>query len=427
MKKILALAVMLLTTVATYAVTVQEVYLKNGSVLTGYIKQQDKKENITFSSDNAAISIAGAQVVITNEEVPLASLEQKWVDWANKNDAFNRKSNGELTLTLSKITLIGDSVTANSTFLSNLKTDERVRVLEKGSVVKYLELTPNEYKFNWSEVESIKGVQRVKNALSGIDRVYHLKNGQVAQGQYAGESYSTLSLYNSSGVIETYNIDDVVRYEYIPINENQSIFEQSELLDVVSVKNGDPKQGIIVERNFTQDANYLVLQLPDKGGQQVLKFADVAGYSKVVNPAYNPKFDIFLAENQVVINRQNPYVATYSKEGSRIVIDSINTSFRFPKQKVATRIEVEVGNPRRLSMDRYMIVGVKCVVTKTLLMRKVVTYCFSTDLYDMVRYNPVAIETSANNTTKLTFDLPGEGIFALYDQQAKKVMPFIIK
>jgi hypothetical protein len=419
---------MLLATAASYAAVVQTVYLKNGSVLTGYVQQQDKKENITFSSDYATICIPGNLVSITDSQVAESKLASSWVKWAETNKEF-LQGDGERVLSLSSISFLNcDTVIASaSTFENTLKAPSPVRILEKGAVVKYLEQTPNTYQFNWSEVESIKGVMRTKEALSGIDRAYQLSNGQIVQGQYAGETYSTLSLYNSNGVIETFNIDDVVRYEYRPINPNQSISEQSELLDVVYTKSGVPIQGIIIERNFTKGNNYLVIQTSG-GTSQVLKFADVSGYSKVVNPDYKPKYDILLDEGALLINRQTPFVASYTRSGSSLVLDEINTQFFFPREGATTRVEVEIGNPKHLPTDNYMIVKVqKEKVKKGLMRQEVVVYSFSTDLYEIEKYDPTTTETSVNNTTKLTFDLAGQGVFALYDQRAKKVMPFVIK
>ena len=35
--------------------------------------------------------------------------------------------------------------------------------------------------------------------------------------------------------------------------------------------------------------------------------------------------------------------------------------------------------------------------------------------------------TSANNTTKVEYVVDGSGVYALYDQNNKKAMPFIVK
>ena len=127
----------------------------------------------------------------------------------------------------------------------------KVKVLEKGINIKYLELSPNTYTFNWSDVESIKADRRSKTALSGIDRIYQLQSGQEIRGQYAGESYNTLSLYTSSGMIETIDIDNVSKYFYKGINPNQNIFEQ---------------------HSFCFEINLYLLQLLNRGARLLLNW-----------------------------------------------------------------------------------------------------------------------------------------------------------
>ena len=231
----------------------------------------------------------------------------------------------------------------------------KVRVLEKGLNIKYLELTPNTYNFSWDDVESVKADRREKTALSGIDRIYQLNNGQEVRGQYAGESYNTLSLYTNNGMVETFDIDNVTKYFYKPLNPNQDIMEQSELVDVVRTKNNGTFRGIIVERNFASGSNYLIIQ-QQTGASQMLKFADITEYSKEENNDFKPKFDILLKEGDVVINRVPTDSVGVVKKGSTLVLDSINHKVVVPKDGSPTKIIVEYHNPKHLSSDHLILV-----------------------------------------------------------------------
>ena len=254
-----------LSTIAFFsanAIVVQKVYLKNGTVLNGYIQQQDKNDNIKFYSEHAVICVDGKNATISEKEYRIGELNENWIKWAKKNDAFSGTEDNR-TLNLNEIYFgkesnninLSDSTEAynssNEVFENDFKlrysTVSKVKVLEKGYKIKYLEFTPNIYNFTWDDVEYIKSDKRLKTDLSGIDRTYVLKNGYEITGQYAGETYNTLSLYTGkSGVIETFNIDDVIKYIYKGINPNQDIFEQSELLDVVNTTNQGYISGIIV-------------------------------------------------------------------------------------------------------------------------------------------------------------------------------------
>ena len=417
------------------AIVVQKVYLKNGSVLNGYIQKQDKNDNITFRSESATICVSGKNATTTERVYKISDLDKKWIEWAEKNDAFNGIGDSR-TLTLNEVIFnhnnsydTNDSVAVidddMGVFENEFKISHpsvmKVRVLEKGLKIKYLELTPNTYNFNWEDIESVKADKREKTVLSGIDRIYQLKNGQEVRGQYAGESYNTLSLYTNSGMVETFDIDNVIKYFYKPLNPNQDIIEQSELIDVVRTKSNGTYRGIIVERNFADGSNYLIIQ-QQTGASQMLKFSNITEYTKEENSEYKPKFDILLKEGEVVINRVATDSVGVVKKGSTLFLDSINNKVTVPKESGNTKIIVEYYNPKHLSSDHLILVKVDKSVVK-----KKNVYSFSADIFDMKKFSAQGSETSVNNTTKVEYVVDGQGVFALYDQNNKKAMPFIVK
>ena len=434
MKKIVVLLLSIFVLLQANAVVVQKVYLKNGSILNGYIQKQDKNDNITFRSESAVICVSGKNATTTERVYKISDLDKKWIEWAEKNDAFNGVGDSR-TLTLNEVifnhsnnydlndsvAVIDDSGVFENEFKISHPSVMKVRVLEKGLKIKYLELTPNTYNFSWDDIESVKADKREKTALSGIDRIYQLKNGQEVRGQYAGESYNTLSLYTNSGMVETFDIDNVTKYFYKPLNPNQDIIEQSELVDVVRTKSNGTFRGIIVERNFAEGSNYLIIQ-QQTGASQMLKFADVTEYTKEENSEFKPKFDILLKEGEVVINRVATDSVGVVKKGSTLILDSINHKVVVPKESGTTKIIVEYYNPKHLSSDHLILVK----VDKSTVKKKNV-YSFSADIFDMKKFSAQGSETSVNNTTRVEYVVDGQGVFALYDQNNKRAMPFIVK
>ena len=434
MKKIVFLVLSVFVLLQANAVVVQKVYLKNGSVLNGYIQKQDKNDNITFRSESAIICVSGQNATTTERVYKVNDLDKKWIEWAEKNDAFNGVGDSR-TLTLNEVIFnhsnsydVNDSVAVIDdfgVFENDFKISHpsvmKVKVLEKGLKIKYLELTPNTYNFNWDDIESVKADKREKTALSGIDRIYQLKNGQEVRGQYAGESYNTLSLYTNSGMVETFDIDNVTKYFYKPLNPNQDILEQSELVDVVRTKSNGTFRGIIVERNFADGSNYLIIQ-QQTGASQMLKFADITEYTKEENSEFKPKFDVLLKEGEVVINRVPTDSVGVVKKGSTLILDSINHKVVVPKEGGTTKIIVEYHNPKHISNDHLILVKVDKSVVK-----KKTVYSFSADIFDMKKFLAQGSETSVNNTTKVEYVVDGQGVFALYDQNNKRAMPFIVK
>lgn len=435
MKKILFYIITSMLYVSTSkAVVVQKVYLKNGSILNGYIQKQDKNDNITFRSESAIICINGENSTTTEHVYNISDLDKKWIDWAEENDAFNGMGDSR-TLTLNEVIFNQDNNIKNDSvavikdsmevFEKEFKISHpsimKVRVLERGLKIRYLELTPNTYNFSWNDIVSVKADKRDKTVLSGIDRIYQLKNGQEVRGQYAGESYNTLSLYTNSGMVETFDIDNVVKYFYKPINPNQDVIEQSELIDVVRTKSNGTFRGIIVERNFTEGSNYLIIQ-QQKESSQMLKFADITEYSKEENPEYKPKYDILLKEGEVVINRIPTDSVGVNRKGGVAILDSINHRIVVPKEGNTTKIIVEYFNPKHLSSDNLILLKVDKTVVK-----EKTTYSFSTDIFVMKKFPVKGTETSVNHTTRVEYEVEGQGIFAFYDPENKKAMPFIVK
>ena len=417
MRKILSILVLALSFAgAADAVVVQKIFLKNGSVLSGYIQRQDNNGNMFIRSDNAIICLKSKDATISNEKnYNIKDLNKAWVDWAEKNDEFEGVGDNR-TLLLADITTKAKSVT-------------KVRVLERGEVVKYLEMTPNTYQIPWKDVISIKGEKRSKTALSGINRIYQLKSGMEFEGQYAEENDSVITLYLNNGVRQSFKIDDMVKCTFRPINPNQDIFAQSELLDIVKTKNGTETKGIIIERNYTSDKdseNYYLVQ-QQSGAIQSIKISDVLETRKEENPQYDPKFDILLKEGEVVINRQEVVLAKIKEEGDKIVFDSLNNKVVIAKDpNNNTKVTVEYRTANASNLETYQVVRVTKATEKR--RRETVSYYYFSyrDLVNAT-IRPVSLETSVNHTTKAEYIVGGEGVFALYDAQSRKAYPFTIK
>lgn len=197
------------------------VVLKDGTELTGYISRQRPGENFTFSTSKAVVLLPNKDVKsIVDNEVKFNSLSPEWQKWAEENDAFDGVRNNR-SLLLSDI-------------ITNKGAINRVRVLEKGAKVRYLELTPNTYSLSWDTIEVVRAEKRPKLLLSGINRRYKLASGMEYEGQYVEEvPGETMSLLRDNGMIEVFNTEEVMKDNRFKINPNQSLLEQSDLIDIV--------------------------------------------------------------------------------------------------------------------------------------------------------------------------------------------------
>ena len=415
MKKILSIMVAALAIAGSAeAVIVQKIYLKDGSVLSGYIQKQDDNGNLTIHSDVAEICLKSSQATISNEKNYTESeLDKNWVEWAEKNEAFEGTGN-QRTLYLADVT-------------SKSKTVAKVKIIERGELVRYLEMSPDIYTIPWKDVLAIKGEKRCKTALSGINRIFQLKSGMEFEGQYAEETDSLLTLYLNNGIRQSFKINDVIKYTFRPINPNQDIFAQSELLNIVKTKNGNETKGIIIEQNYTSakdSENYFLVQQPS-GAIQSIKVSDILETRKEENPKFDPKFDVLLKEGEVLINRQEVVMTGITEKGENSVLDSLSEKVVIKKDpQNNTRVTVEYRNANGANIEAYQVVKVNKIENK-----KEKKTIYGVSYRDLVNstIRPVSIETSVNHTTKAEYIVGGQGTFALYDAKNKKAIPFIIK
>ena len=415
MKKILSIMVAALAIAGSAeAVIVQKIYLKDGSVLSGYIQKQDDNGNLTIHSDVAEICLKSSQATISNEKNYTESeLDKNWVEWAEKNEAFEGTGN-QRTLYLADVT-------------SKSKTVAKVKIIERGELVRYLEMSPDIYTIPWKDVLAIKGEKRCKTALSGINRIFQLKSGMEFEGQYAEETDSLLTLYLNNGIRQSFKINDVIKYTFRPINPNQDIFAQSELLNIVKTKNGNETKGINIEQNYTSakdSENYFLVQQPS-GAIQSIKVSDILETRKEENPKFDPKFDVLLKEGEVLINRQEVVMTGITEKGENSVLDSLSEKVVIKKDpQNNTRVTVEYRNANGANIEAYQVVKVNKIENK-----KEKKTMYGVSYRDLVNstIRPVSVETSVNHTTKAEYIVGGQGTFALYDAKNKKAIPFIIK
>lgn len=388
------------------------VVLKDGTELTGFISRQRPGENFSFSTSKAVVLLPNKDVKsIVDNEIQIGSLSSEWKNWAEENDAFDGTGD-KRTLLLSDI-------------ITNSGTVNRVRILEKGAKVRYLELSPNTYSLSWDTIEVVRAERRPKLLLSGVNRRYKLASGMEYEGQYIEEvPGETMSLLRDNGVIEVFNTEEVMKDYRIKINPNQTLLEQADLIDIVQMKNGANYRGIIFERNYSESGNissdYLLIQL-DNGTTMSLNLADIVEYRKEKNPNYKPQTDIDLAENEAAVNR-NIGLLVPAKEVSGVItvnVDSLNITI---PSKVPQAITAE------FNMDNTKAQQLKLVRVRRFQDKKAKNSYHGFTFEDMVKSAilPKAVETSVNGISRLEYTLPngGAGIYGIYNPLTNKVIIF---
>lgn len=404
---------------------IQTATLKNGSVLYGFIQQNDGYGNFVFQTDSAIIYLQNVEVDAVDRTVNYDQLTDLWKEWATANDALIGPTDRK-TLILSDITVKNVTVKGDN-FLDQMKSRRiaSVKLQERGVRFKYVEMAPNTYKLSWNDIVSIAVEPRPKTALSGINETYQTKDGVTYEGQYAGETKTTISLYLSTGIMQTMRKSDVVKYMYHPINLSQDIFEQAELLDIVRTENAKPIEGLIIEKNYftkNDSANYILIR--EKNGTiQSVKLSDITSASKERNPQYKPEYDMILNIGEVAIDGNiATKVAVTNKKG-------MNTLEKFVPVVVEkgannlTTVSVQYNSAHvGKNVEAYRLVPLE-IQTKG----KNKNYVFTDEALLKTVYRPVRISTSDNGTTKAVYQLNGKGGFVLYDINAKTAFGIMVQ
>lgn len=414
LKSILFIVCLLQGAMTLNATIVQKLVLKNGSELEGYISKQRPGSNFTFVAEKAVIYMPGTEAKnIFDNEIKIKDLSPAWIKWAEKNDAFQGIGDDRV-LTLSNI-------------VTEKKTINRVRILEKGAKIKYLEMNDNLYSLDWDTIEVVKVSKRIKTALTGINRVYKLKNGTEYEGQYVEEvPGKTLSLYSNSGVVEVFNTDEVIKYSMKKINPNQSLFEQSELLDIVQLKDNTVKTGIIIEQNFNEQNpsnNYLLIQTVGETTESV-KLADIIEYRKEVNPQYTPLYDVLLKKGELVINRQPIYKMKIEESDGYIILPQDTGAVVITKTSPSTEVIIETHFQNDNTNQTLEIVRVKDIKDRK---KRHLFWGFTYEDIVKTQVRPKSVQTSVNKTTKLIYSFDEIGLYVIYNPIEKNAIPFIIK
>ncbi len=390
------------------------VVLKNGTELTGFISRQRPGENFSFSTSKAVVLLPNKDVKsIVDNEIKVGSLSQEWKKWAEENDAFEGDGNNR-TLLLSDIIYTDGSI-------------NRVRVLERGAKVRYLELSPSTYSLSWDTIEVVKAERRPKLLLSGVNRRYKLASGMEYEGQYIEEvPGETMSLLRDNGVIEVFKTEEVIKDKRLKINPNQTLLEQSDLIDIVQMKNGSNHRGIIFEHNYSENNNitndYLLIQL-DNGTTMSINLTDIVEYRKEKNPNYKPITDIELAKDEAAINR-NVSMLMPTEEVSGIV--TVNTD----SLKIAVFSSIPQTITAEFNMDNAKAQQLKLVRIRKYQDKKAKNTYYGFTFEDMVKNAilPKSVETSVNGISKLEYTFPNgsTGIYGIYDPLTNNIIIFKI-
>lgn len=374
----------------------EQIYMKNGSVIEGYICEQIPGKSVSLSSVKATVVVSSDSLQSsTARQVNINELSPAWQTWVKEQPNVNKE-------------------TIKLTTLRFVTTEYKdVCIIEEGSLMKFVDLTPKSYTFGWNEIFKTIKALRPNNQYSGIEDVLVLQNGNQYTGQIT-EQYpgKNIKIQTNENNVVTVNTAQVVQIESNAYNEKLDLFQQTPLLDKVYVGGQNaPLIGFITKRVTNKD---LTIQM-QSGEAKVIPMRQISKYQKVPNENYVVVCDRELAEGEILLNGEKAWFAPLEVNGPYIIL-GVDVSAQVAVDDIIT-IEAKFSNAANsVSMVKAYRKNIaeSEKKAKETVARDVFTY---QDLVE--RSLPFSRTVSPLGNTKIQFQVKSPGDYALSVQGQK--------
>lgn len=389
--------IMLCAITTAYAQNIELAYMKSGSVVEGYIAEQTPGKYITFKTTKATIVVNRDSLqdkVI--ERVPLETLPKEWREWAEQDNKYI-EDEGKKQLELATLKF------KNSVY-------SKVYLLEKGSLIKFIDLTPGNYTFKWSEMYRTAKNKRPDNLFSGLKEILVLSDNSLVEGQII-EQYPgmNLKIETDGGEVLTFKFSDVKQIITAKINDKLDLWSQIPLLDKIKIKGEDTELvGFISSRTLGEK---MVFEFED-GSKCTIPQSQVVSYAKIPNEKYVAAYDKILKEGEILLDGEPAYFVQLKTVGQYLVLGSIVSVQKHLGETVCIQANLEdTDTPITLVKAHVENVTISSERKKREIPYPVITY------QDLVQSPlPIMRETTPLGNTKVTFEAKETGDYVLYIQ-----------
>lgn len=397
LSKLLALGAIAIGPGMLMAQNVEQIHMKSGSIVEGYIAEQKPGKHIAIQTSKATIVVNSDS--LQNREIksfPLESLSNEWRDWAEKNNKYV-ENNGVKQLEL-------------STLVFNNSKYSNVYILEKGSIIKFLDLTPNQYKFVWGDMYRTVKNTRPENLFSGLKEVLILNDDSKVSGQiieqYPGKD---LKIVNDMGEVLSFKFNQVKQIRTEKLTDNLSLWSQIQLLDKITIK-GESSEliGFISSRTLGKE---LVFEFED-GSRRTIQQNQITSYAKIPNEKYREVYDKVLKDGEILLNSNEAYFVTLEIRGQYLLMGDIVSAQYSVGEEVCLEAKLsDVNTPITLVKAHVENIGYNNG-------KKIEDYYWPVITYqDLVQSQvPINRETTPLGNIKVSFDLKEAGDYVLHIQ-----------
>lgn len=290
---------------------VETLVLSDGTELTGYVSVQNFNDGVTFYSVESKIVMPSEYVhLCTDYMEKYDNLSSEWKEWADANNW-----NPDEDFNLNTIELKHKSLPfaqpkkftiADSEELKKNSEIPDVHILMKGDRIIFVDMHPYTFTLSWDVIECQKRQPRDEQQLNGLVDVLRKggKSEELKGTIVEQKPGKEIQLQNSNRLIEVLKADDIVSIRKERVNADQTLLQQSPLIETIVLKTGEGITGLIKEQNFDVDdgKGYSIMTVEQAdGSSRIVPHVDVKEILRKPNPDYVPLFDKELAADSIML------------------------------------------------------------------------------------------------------------------------------
>lgn len=317
---------LLLTLIVCSALNLQakiyeKIYLKDGSVLGGYISSQKPGESITVQTSYMVLNLSMNDATLgTPKDEEVGSLSPEWKELLAEYPQNITTAGDKKIVSLASLTFTNDTLWSS---VCN-QYQKHVKVMEMGSRLKVVFPINKSIVRKSSEIVSIRKMPFDNELLNGtVDELVGL-NQQKYSGHISEQVPGKyISMTDNKGVYVRLDIKDLERKSVKLIDEKQNWKEQLEYLDVINTSEGT-YTGYIMSQTYNQEENIITI-CDERGFVQNIKSSDVREVLKVVNSDYKPLKKVHVSNGKVIICDTEMVWNQMSKSESYYAIENEHT------------------------------------------------------------------------------------------------------
>ena len=373
----------------------EKVYLKDGSVVEGYIAEQVPGKYIAVQTVEAMIILNGDslrnQII---ERIQFENLSKEWREWAEQNDKYI-ENDGQKQLELTTLE-----------FNNSIYT--RVFLLEKGSLIKFVDLSPNRYVFKWNDMYRTVKSKRPDNLFSGLKEILVLADGSNIEGQIIEQfPGKDLKIVTDKGEILSFKFSQIKQIKTEKINDKLDLWSQIQLLDEIKVSGEDSTLlGFISSRILGKE---IVIEF-ENGDKRIIPQTQIESYAKIPNDQYVAVYDKILKEGEILLDGNSAYFVQLQTIGQYFVLEEIVSAQKHIGEVVC--IEANLDNmDTPITLVKAHIENVIFSGEKKEVLCPVITY------QDLVQFPvPFVRNITPLGNVKISFELEETGDYVLHIQ-----------